>query len=84
MIRRQALVEYGAPFKAMESPVPVLKDGEILLRVSNCGLCHSDLHLIDGHFDLGEGRNCSRVASRGRRVRFPAKASLRSGLGPAG
>ena len=56
MIQRQALVEYGAPFKGMETPMPVLKDGEILLRVSHCGLCHSDLHLIEGHFDLGEGR----------------------------
>jgi D-arabinose 1-dehydrogenase-like Zn-dependent alcohol dehydrogenase len=56
MIQRQALVGYGAPFEGMETPVPVLKDGEILLRVSHCGLCHSDLHLIEGHFDLGEGR----------------------------
>ena len=68
MIRRQALVEYGAPFQAMESPLPVLKDGEILLRVSNCGLCHSDLHLIDGHFDLGEGRKLD--IRDGRRLPF--------------
>jgi D-arabinose 1-dehydrogenase-like Zn-dependent alcohol dehydrogenase len=56
MIRRQALMTYGGSLQAIETPVPQLKDGEVLLKVSHCGLCHSDLHLIEGHFDLGEGR----------------------------
>jgi len=56
MIRRQVLVNYGASLEAIETPVPQLKDGEVLLKVSHCGLCHSDLHLIEGHFDLGDGR----------------------------
>jgi D-arabinose 1-dehydrogenase-like Zn-dependent alcohol dehydrogenase len=56
MIRRQSIIGYGAPLEATAAPLPELKDGEVLLRVIHCGLCHSDLHLIDGHFDLGEGR----------------------------
>lgn len=56
MIQRQALAQYGASLEAIETPFPLLKDGEVLLKVSHCGLCHSDLHLIEGHFDLGEGR----------------------------
>ena len=26
------------------------------LRVSACGVCHSDLHIADGYFDLGQGQ----------------------------
>ena len=29
---------------------------EVLLRVSHCGVCHSDIHLQDGYFDLGGGQ----------------------------
>ena len=36
-------VELGAP-----------KAGEVLVKVAAAGVCHSDLHLVDGH--LGEGR----------------------------
>src|SRR5688572_27300142 len=56
MMKRQSLVGYGAPLQSTQSALPVPQNGEVLLRVSHCGLCHSDLHLIDGHFDLGEGR----------------------------
>jgi D-arabinose 1-dehydrogenase-like Zn-dependent alcohol dehydrogenase len=28
----------------------------VLLRVTHCGVCHSDLHLQDGYFDLGGGQ----------------------------
>jgi D-arabinose 1-dehydrogenase-like Zn-dependent alcohol dehydrogenase len=27
----------------------------VLLKVTHCGVCHSDLHLQDGYFDLGGG-----------------------------
>jgi D-arabinose 1-dehydrogenase-like Zn-dependent alcohol dehydrogenase len=53
---RQSLVEYGSPLVQTESPLPSPAGGEVLLKVSHCGLCHSDLHLIDGHFDLGQGK----------------------------
>lgn len=29
---------------------------EVVVRIRACGVCHSDLHLIDGHFDLGGGQ----------------------------
>ena len=29
---------------------------QVLLRVSACGVCHSDLHIADGYFDLGQGQ----------------------------
>jgi alcohol dehydrogenase, propanol-preferring len=55
-MKRQSLVHYGAPLQSTQGAVPSPRNGEVLLRVSHCGLCHSDLHLVDGHFDLGEGK----------------------------
>jgi D-arabinose 1-dehydrogenase-like Zn-dependent alcohol dehydrogenase len=53
---RQSLTEYGKPLQATEADTPVPKGSEVLLRVSHCGVCHSDLHLQDGYFDLGGGQ----------------------------
>jgi D-arabinose 1-dehydrogenase-like Zn-dependent alcohol dehydrogenase len=53
---RQSLVEYGKPLKTTEAATPTVSGAEVLLRVSHCGVCHSDLHLQDGYFDLGGGQ----------------------------
>jgi len=29
--------------------------GQVLLRVTSAGVCHSDIHLSDGYMDLGGG-----------------------------
>ncbi len=31
-----------------EIPVPELREGHILLKIKAAGLCHSDLHILDG------------------------------------
>lgn len=31
-----------------ELPLPVLKPGSLLLRVRACGVCHTDLHIVEG------------------------------------
>ncbi len=50
------LTQFGAPLsEVIESP-PAPKETEVLLRVSACGVCHSDLHIADGYFDLGHGQ----------------------------
>jgi D-arabinose 1-dehydrogenase-like Zn-dependent alcohol dehydrogenase len=51
----QSLVDYGKPLQGTEVPNPVPQGSEVLLRVSHCGVCHSDIHLQDGYFDLGGG-----------------------------
>jgi propanol-preferring alcohol dehydrogenase len=38
----------GAPLRAVELPVPEPADGELLLQVRACGICRTDLHLLDG------------------------------------
>jgi D-arabinose 1-dehydrogenase-like Zn-dependent alcohol dehydrogenase len=55
-MRRQSLVEYGKPLQSTEAATPQPQGSEVLLRVTHCGVCHSDLHLQDGYFDLGGGQ----------------------------
>jgi D-arabinose 1-dehydrogenase-like Zn-dependent alcohol dehydrogenase len=55
-MRRQSLIDYGKPLEATEAETPAPKGTEVLLRVTHCGVCHSDLHLQDGYFDLGGGQ----------------------------
>lgn len=45
----KAAVFYAAnePLKVEEVPTPKPGDGEVLVKVAACGLCHSDLHYTD-------------------------------------
>ena len=38
----------GAPLKPVERRIELPKAGQILLRVAACGICRTDLHVIDG------------------------------------
>lgn len=38
----------GTPLKIEHLPVPTPKRGEVLIKVQACGVCHSDLHAVDG------------------------------------
>jgi D-arabinose 1-dehydrogenase-like Zn-dependent alcohol dehydrogenase len=51
----QAVIEFGAPLQAIESPTPTPTGTEVLLKIHNSGVCHSDVHLHEGFFDLGGG-----------------------------
>jgi 6-hydroxycyclohex-1-ene-1-carbonyl-CoA dehydrogenase len=37
----------GLPLCLDEVPTPVPRDGEVLVRVAACGVCHTDLHYLD-------------------------------------
>ncbi|PCJ71091.1 MAG: alcohol dehydrogenase [Rhodobiaceae bacterium] len=67
-MKSQAIVEYGAPLQEVESDIPTPTGSQVLLKVSHCGVCHSDVHLHDGHFDLGGGNKLD--VSRGRKLPF--------------
>ena len=47
LLRRPGPVEEG-PLEAVELPTPEPGDGEILVRVRACGVCHTDLHTVEG------------------------------------
>ncbi len=44
----------GAPLRAVELPVPQPGPGQLLLRVHACGVCRTDLHLLDGEVEIAE------------------------------
>ena len=53
------VVEHGKPLQARLRETPVPRGREVLLRVTHAGLCHSDIHLWKGYYDLGGGRRAS-------------------------
>lgn len=63
------IVDWGRPLELRRYDDPQPLGTEVLLAVDACGVCHSDLHLHDGYFDLGGGERL-RVADRGIRLPF--------------
>ncbi len=57
----------GEPLQLREQPIPEPKGTEVLLKVLAAGVCHSDLHLADGYFDLGGGKRLS-LEDRGMKL----------------
>lgn len=52
-MQSQVIEEFGKPLKTLETPTPTPTGSEVLLKVHNAGVCHSDVHIHDGYFDLG-------------------------------
>jgi alcohol dehydrogenase, propanol-preferring len=58
-MRAWAVVENGAPLKEIELPTPEPQGTEVLVEVTHCGVCHSDLHIWEGYYDIGGGQKMS-------------------------
>jgi D-arabinose 1-dehydrogenase-like Zn-dependent alcohol dehydrogenase len=55
--------EFGAPLRELEAQTPTPTGSEVLIEVRHCGVCHTDVHLREGSFDLGGGQRLrSRLA----------------------
>ena len=65
-IRAAVLREYRTPLDVCELELEPPRRGEVLVRVAAAGVCHSDLHLADGH--LGEGRHPTVLGHEGAGV----------------
>ena len=50
------VIESGAPLKECELEIPVPKNDEILIKTIACGVCHTDVHIHEGFFDVGNGK----------------------------
>jgi D-arabinose 1-dehydrogenase-like Zn-dependent alcohol dehydrogenase len=55
----------GAPLVEVESETPQPQGTEILVKTLACGVCHSDIHIHEGVFDLGGGKQLD-VAREGQ------------------
>jgi D-arabinose 1-dehydrogenase-like Zn-dependent alcohol dehydrogenase len=65
----EAVTKFGEPLERLETETPKPQGKEVLLKVTQCGVCHSDVHLHDGYFDMGNG------------VKAPVRAPLPMTLG---
>jgi Zn-dependent alcohol dehydrogenase len=63
------VVEWGKPLEKTERETPEPRGTEVLLKLKYCGVCHSDVHIRDGYFDLGGGK---RLAMSERGINLPA------------
>jgi propanol-preferring alcohol dehydrogenase len=67
----------GQPLRLVERPVPTPEPGQVLLRVRACGICRTDLHLLDGEVDIPDPPRVlghqivGEVQPGGRRVGVP-------------
>src|SRR5918998_1349149 len=53
------VAEFGAPLKLAEREAPQPEGTQVRLRVRAAGVCHSDLHIWEGGYDLGHGKRLS-------------------------
>ena len=56
------------PLTVTESETPKPQGNQVLIKVASVGVCHSDLHLWEGGYDLGDGQ-VMKVTDRG--VKYP-------------
>jgi D-arabinose 1-dehydrogenase-like Zn-dependent alcohol dehydrogenase len=48
------ITAFAQPIEARDVSTPEPTGTEVLVKVSHAGVCHSDLHISDGFYDLGE------------------------------
>jgi alcohol dehydrogenase, propanol-preferring len=76
-MRAMIFEEVGRPLRVIERPVPEPAAGQLLLRVRACGVCRTDLHLLDGEVRIASPPRIlghqivGTVESDGRRVGVP-------------
>ncbi len=63
-MRSYAVKIFCEALEAIDTPAPEPRGSEVLIEVTRCGVCHSDLHIQEGYYDLGGGRRLS-LAERG-------------------
>lgn len=62
------IVAPNKPLIVSESDTPIPQNNQVLIKVKAVGVCHSDLHLWEGGYDLGDG-HFMKVTDRG--VQYP-------------
>jgi D-arabinose 1-dehydrogenase-like Zn-dependent alcohol dehydrogenase len=50
------VVDWGKPLQKAVRETPKPTGTEVLIKLKYCGVCHSDVHIRDGYFELGSGK----------------------------
>jgi len=51
-MRAMVFEQVAAPLRLQRRPIPSPGPGQLLLRVAACGVCRTDLHLLDGEVEI--------------------------------
>jgi D-arabinose 1-dehydrogenase-like Zn-dependent alcohol dehydrogenase len=62
------VTEHNAPLERMDCLTPEPKGAEVLIRMTAAGVCHSDIHIWEGVYDLGSG---NKMTLKDRGVALP-------------
>jgi propanol-preferring alcohol dehydrogenase len=54
MMRAMVFEAVGQPLREAMLPIPKAGPGQVLIRIHACGVCRTDLHLLDGEVDVSE------------------------------
>ena len=67
-MRSYQIIDFGRPLRETELPDPTPAGHEVVVVVKAAGVCHSDLHIWEGSYDLGGGR---RLMLKDRGIQLP-------------
>ena len=59
------VAEFNAPLQEVDQETPQPTGTQVLIKVKAAGVCHSDLHIWEGGYDLGHGRKPLSLKDRG-------------------
>lgn len=59
------VAEFNAPLMEVDVATPQPTGSQVLLKVKAAGVCHSDLHIWEGGYELGHGRKPLSLKDRG-------------------
>jgi len=62
------VTKHNQPLERLDCPTPEPKGAEVLLRMTAAGVCHSDIHIWEGVYDLGSG---NKMTLKDRGVTLP-------------
>jgi D-arabinose 1-dehydrogenase-like Zn-dependent alcohol dehydrogenase len=60
-MRSYQVCECGAPLQLAQGDVPEPQGTQVLMKVLAAGVCHSDLHIWDGYYEIGAGKRLDLV-----------------------
>lgn len=84
-MRAMVFEQVGRPLRAVELPIPQPRPGQLLLRVHACGVCRTDLHLLDGEVQIAQPPRVlghqivATVEAHGRAADAPASDRTKTG-----
>ena len=66
-MRSWQVCECGAPLRLNDGEAPRPQGAQVLMKLQAAGVCHSDLHIWDGYYEIGGGKRLN-LTERGIRL----------------